>query len=101
ILTATVGDGDVPTFAEVERKIQTRLTHAESMSELLAAQASLTIDPRVLEVEKTQEDIEVQELLAQKRAELGLSVPKAIPAPAPGGDAWPPRRLEGPRGGFA
>jgi phage shock protein A len=105
ILTDTVGDGDVPTFAEVERKIQTRLHNAESMSELLAAQASLTIDPRVLEVEKTQEDIEVQALLAQKRAELGLSAPKAIPAPMPAAipaaapvrDELATRRLEAPR----
>jgi phage shock protein A len=97
ILTATVGDGDVPTFAEVQRKIETRLTRAESMSELLAAQASLTIDPRVLEVEKAQEDVEVQALLAQKRAELGLATPKAIAAPAPVNDELATRRLADPR----
>ena len=99
ILTSTVGDGDVPTFAEVDRKIQTRLAHAESMTELLGAQASLTIDPRVLEVEKTQEDIEVQALLAQKRAELGLApTAKAISA-VPARDELATRRIESPREG--
>jgi phage shock protein A len=99
ILLDSVGDGDVPTFAEVERKIQTRLNRAEAMIELTGAQASLTIDPRVLEVEKMQVDIEVQALLAQKRAELGLApTPKAIPAPpAPVADALTTRRLESPR----
>jgi phage shock protein A len=99
ILLDSVGDGDVPTFAEMERKIQTRLARAEAMIELTGAQASLSIDPRVLEVEKMQVDIEVQALLAQKRAELGLApAPKAISAPpAPTADELATRRLESPR----
>jgi phage shock protein A len=98
ILFETAGDGDVPTFVEVDRKIQTRLARAESMTELIGAQASITIDPRVLEVEKAQEDVEVQVLLAQKRAELGLTAPKAIPAaPVAPADELSTRRLEAPR----
>ena len=99
ILFEQVGDGDVPTFVEVDRKIQTRLARAESMTELIGAQASITIDPRVLEVEKAQEDVEVQVLLAQKRAELGLPAPKAIAAApvASVGDELATRRLESPR----
>jgi len=98
ILTQSVGDGDVPTFVEVDRKIQTRVARAEAMTELVGAQASLTIDPRVLEVEQAQVDVEVQALLAQKRAELGLSAPKAITAPTlPSRDELATRRLEAPR----
>jgi len=97
ILAETVSDGDVPTFAEVERKIQVRLANAESMTDLLGIQAGLTLDARVLEVEKTQEEIEVQSLLAQKRAELGLApAPKAISA-VPASDELATRRLEAPR----
>ena len=95
ILLDSVGDGDVPTFAEVERKIQTRLTRAEAMIELTGAQASLTIEPRVLEVEKMQEEVEVEALLAQKRAELGIAAPRAISA-APVADELATRRLEAP-----
>ena len=97
ILAETVSDGDVPTFAEVERKIQARLANAESMTDLLGIQAGLTLDARVLEVEKTQEEIEVQSLLAQKRAELGLApAPKAISAVTVS-DELATRRLEAPR----
>jgi phage shock protein A len=97
ILAETVSDGDVPTFAEVERKIQARLANAESMTDLLGIQAGLTLDSRVLEVEKTQEEIEVQSLLAQKRAELGLApAPKAISAAAVS-DELATRRLDSPR----
>ena len=97
ILAETVSDGDVPTFAEVERKIQARLANAESMTDLLGIQAGLTLDSRVLEVEKTQEEIEVQSLLAQKRAELGLApAPKAISAVTVS-DELATRRLDSPR----
>jgi phage shock protein A len=97
ILAETVSDGDVPTFAEVERKIQARLANAESMTDLLGIQAGLTLDSRVLEVEKTQEEIEVQSLLAQKRAELGLApAPKAISAVTVS-DELGTRRLDSPR----
>jgi hypothetical protein len=80
------------------------------MTELMGAQAAITIDPHVLEVEKAQEDVEVQMLLAQKRAELGLAAPKAISAPVtpvaevtpvtpvtPVADELATRRLETPR----
>jgi len=98
ILTDTVGDGDVPTFAEVQRKIEARRLKAESMTELMAAQAHVSFDARVLEVEQAQVDVEVQALLEQKRAELGLSAPKAIPAPTlPTPDELATRRLEAPR----
>jgi len=97
ILAETVSDGDVPTFAEVERKIQARLANAESMTDLLGIQAGLTLDSRVLELEKTQEEIEVQSLLAQKRAELGLApAPKAISAVTVS-DELATRRLDSPR----
>ena len=98
ILTDTVGDGDVPTFAEVQRKIEARRFKAESMTDLMAAQAHVSFDARVLEVEQAQVDVEVQALLAQKRAELGLTAPKAIPAPTlPTRDELATRRLEAPQ----
>jgi len=96
ILTDTVGDGDVPTFAEVQRKIEARRLKAESMTDLMAAQAHVSFDARVLEVEQAQVDVEVQALLEQKRAELGLSQPKAISA-ASVSDELATRRLEVPR----
>jgi len=97
ILTDTVGDGDVPTFAEVQRKIEARRLKAESMTDLMAAQAHVSFDARVLEVEQAQVDVEVQALLEQKRAELGLSAPKAISAPTRIQDELATRRIEAPR----
>jgi len=97
ILTDTVSDGDVPTFAEVQRKIEARRLKAESMTDLMAAQANVSFDARVLEVEQAQVDVEVQALLEQKRAELGLSKPKAISAPVRVADELATRRIEAPR----
>jgi phage shock protein A len=77
VLTQTVGD-DVPTFVEVQQKIDKRLAKAESMGELMSAQASLTVDGRMLELERAQESFEAQALLAQMRSELGLHEPRAI-----------------------
>jgi len=77
VLTQTVGD-DVPTFVEVQKKIDKRLAKAESMGELMSAQASLTVDGRMLELERAQESFEAQALLAQMRSELGLHEPRAI-----------------------
>jgi phage shock protein A len=88
-LTATVGD-DVPTFVEVQRKIDTRLAKAESMSELTAAQANITFDARMIEVEQARESVEAQALLAEMRAEMGLgsgslrAIEPASPEAAPG-----------------
>jgi phage shock protein A len=77
MLTQTVGD-DVPTFVEMQQRIDKRLAKAESMSELMAAQASLTLDGRMLELEHAQESYEAQALLAQMRSELGLREHRAI-----------------------
>jgi phage shock protein A len=68
-------DRDVPTFAEVERKIQTRHAVAEAKGELTALQATSQVDPALLAIEAAERSAEAQALLVQMRAQLGLAAP--------------------------
>jgi phage shock protein A len=86
-LDDVLGD-DVPTFAEVERKIRNRQAVAEAKGELFALQASAQVDPGLLEIEAAQRSAEAQALLVQMRERLGLPAPVDEPAPAS------PRMLE-------
>jgi phage shock protein A len=80
-LDDVLGD-DVPTFAEVERKILNRHAVAEAKGELSALQASAQVDPGLLEIEAAQRSAEAQALLVQMRERLGLPAPVEDPAPA-------------------
>jgi phage shock protein A len=80
-LDDVLGD-DVPTFAEVERKILNRQAVAEAKGELSALQASAKVDPGLLEIEAAQRSAEAQALLVQMRERLGLPAPVEDPAPA-------------------
>jgi phage shock protein A len=86
-LDGALGD-DVPTFAEVERKIHARNAVAQAKGELTALQASAQVDPGLLEIESAQRSAEAQALLAQMAVRLGLPAPGASPASAS------PRELE-------
>jgi len=82
-LTATVGD-DVPTFAEVQAKIETRLAKAQGMADL----TSSSVESGMLEVQQAQMNAEAQSRLSELRTQLGLATPSVeAPAetPAPGG----------------
>ena len=78
-LQETVG-ADVPTFSEVEQKIQARYAKAKATSEL----NEVGVESRVLEIEQATANVEAQSRLSQLRAELGLdsAAPAAIQAPA-------------------
>jgi phage shock protein A len=77
-LQETVG-ADVPTFSEVEQKIQARYAKAKATSEL----NETSVESRVLEVEQATANVEAQSRLSQLRAELGLdAAPTAAPAAA-------------------
>jgi len=65
---------DVPTFAEVERKIRDREAVAQAKGELDELQRP-HVDPAVLEIEAAQQSAEAQALLGQLRSQLGLPVP--------------------------
>jgi len=73
-LTSTIGD-DVPTFEEVRKKIDRRLTRAQSMAELHGAHINSAMDARMLEVERAQMSAVAQDRLAEIRASLGLRPP--------------------------
>lgn len=66
-LNETVGD-DVPTFKEVQAKIEARYAKARASSELNEA----SVESRVLEVEQATANVEAQSRLSELRAELGL-----------------------------
>jgi phage shock protein A len=89
-LQETVG-ADVPTFKEVEEKIQARYAKAKATSEL----NETSVESRVLEIEQATANVEAQSRLSQLRAELGLdaapatSPAPAIESPAPAGEAGP------------
>lgn len=89
-LQETVG-ADVPTFSEVEQKIQARYAKAKATSEL----NETSVESRVLEIEQATANVEAQSRLSQLRAELGLdAAPAASPAsaiesPAPAGEPGP------------
>ena len=66
-LNESIG-ADVPTFKEVEEKIQARYTRAKATSEL----NETSVESRVLEVEQATANVEAQGRLSQLRSELGL-----------------------------
>ena len=66
-LTETVGQ-DVPTFDEVQEKIEARYAKAKATSEL----AETTVESRVLEIEQATANVAAQSRLSELRAELGL-----------------------------
>jgi phage shock protein A len=76
-LTATVGE-DVPTFAEVEAKIEQRLARAQGMAEL----TNTSVEAGMLDVEQAQMNAEAQARLSELRTQLGLTTPDPAPAPA-------------------
>jgi phage shock protein A len=83
-LNESIG-ADVPTFKEVEEKIQARYAKAKATSEL----AETSVESRVLEVEQATANVAAHSRLSQLRAELGLDsgvapaeVAQAEPAPA-------------------
>ena len=69
-LNETVG-GDVPTFNEVEQKIQARYAKATAMSEL----NETSVESRMLEVEHATANVEAQSRLDAMRQELGITPP--------------------------
>jgi phage shock protein A len=79
-LSAQVG-ADVPTFAEVERKINDRLLRARAAAELEAAQTVVSVDAQMIEVERARRSAEAQGRLAAMRASLGLAAPDAPALP--------------------
>jgi phage shock protein A len=66
-LTETVGD-DVPTFNEVQEKIEARYAKARASAEL----QEVSVESRVLEIEQATANVEAQSRLSELRAELGL-----------------------------
>ena len=78
---------DVPTYAQVERKILGRQAVAEAKGELNAAQFTAGVDPAMLEIEAAQRSAEAQAFLAQMRSQLGLAGPDE-------GAGTPPRMIE-------
>jgi phage shock protein A len=74
-LQESVGS-DVPTFSEVEQKIQARYAKAKASAEL----AETSVESRVLEIEQATANVEAQSRLSELRAELGLESPAPAPA---------------------
>ncbi len=70
-INATVGE-DVPTFAEVQEKIELRYARAKGMSELTAE----AVPNRMLEVEQATMNAEAVARLDSLREQLGLPVPQ-------------------------
>lgn len=70
-----LGD-DVPTFVEVQKKIETRYAVANAKGELAALQESAQVDPGLVEIEAAQRSAEAQALIAQMRSRLGLPAPE-------------------------
>jgi len=66
-LNESIG-ADVPTFKEIQDKIQVRYAKAKATSEL----AETSVESRVLEVEQATANVEAQSRLSQLRSELGL-----------------------------
>ncbi len=66
-LSESIG-ADVPTFKELEEKIQLRFAKAQATSEL----AGSSVEVRVLEVEQATANVEAHSRLSQLRSELGL-----------------------------
>lgn len=75
-LTETVGT-DVPTFNEIQEKIEARYAKAKATTEL----TETTVESRVLEIEQATANVAAQSRLSELRAELGLDAgaqPEAI-----------------------
>ena len=90
-LSATLGD-DVPTVAEVQTKIDARLAKARGHAELLATQATLHVDPAMMEIEQAQRQAAAQTRLSALRDQLGLPSPSVpLPLPLPSAGAPVPR----------
>ncbi|MEM1334049.1 MAG: PspA/IM30 family protein, partial [Actinomycetota bacterium] len=66
-LTETVG-ADVPTFNEIQEKIEARYAKAKATNEL----QETTVESRVLEIEQATANVAAQSRLSELRAELGL-----------------------------
>ena len=60
---------DVPTFSEVEAKIQARLAKAQGRAEL----EENTVESRMLEVEQAQRNVAAQQRLSELRSKLGIT----------------------------
>ncbi len=71
-LTETVGT-DVPTFNEIQEKIEARYAKAKASSEL----QETTVESRVLEIEQATANVAAQSRLSELRAELGLDAAEA------------------------
>ena len=67
---------DVPTYAEVERKILGRQAVAEAKGELNAAQFSAGVDPAMLEIEAAQRSAEAQALPGPDADPARVGVPR-------------------------
>ena len=78
-LSETVGQ-DVPTFAEVQDKIEARYAKAKGMSELTES----SVESRMLEIEQATANTEAQARLSEIRAQLGIAPaePEAVGAGA-------------------
>jgi phage shock protein A len=88
-LTESVGK-DVPTFSEVQEKIERRLARAQGARELGQDSA----ESRMLEVERASANVEAKARLSQLRSELGLSRGES-PAPSPAADQTAPATRPG------
>ncbi|MEL6893657.1 MAG: PspA/IM30 family protein [Actinomycetota bacterium] len=82
-LTETVGS-DVPTFNEIEEKIEARYAKAKASTEL----TETTVESRVLEIEQATANVAAQSRLSELRAELGLDT-GAQPAAVEQGESQP------------
>ncbi len=78
-LTATVGD-ELPSFNEIQEKIEARYAKAKGMSELQEE----SVEGRIAEIEQASVNVEAQSRLEAMKAELGLA-----PAPAPAAEPAP------------
>lgn len=77
-LNESIG-ADVPTFKEIEDKIQQRLARANATTELNES----SVESRMLEVEQASANAMAQDRLSRLRSELGLESPVvALPEPA-------------------
>ncbi|MDG2439254.1 MAG: PspA/IM30 family protein, partial [Ilumatobacter sp.] len=74
-LTETVGD-DVPTLSEITEKIEARYAKAKASAEL----TDVTVESRVLEIEKATANVKAQSRLSELRAELGLDSSPVVEA---------------------
>jgi len=77
-LNETVGQ-DVPTFTEVQDKIEARYAKAKGMAELNAD----SVEGRMLEVEQAAMNTEAQARLAEIRSKLGITSGAAAPEVGP------------------